>query len=218
MRKPGNIEHPTSNIQHRSVGCAERLNVAQTSQCPVEYAAPSPRPELLCSYSTGQVSQVSQPARWWRVAGILAAVVIGIPVVLVFTGLLHAQQMTGIEAMDFKIQLEMYPPPNETQVKTLLEGAKAEPGPNGRILLSAASVKTFETNGTLQLVADAPKCVFDSTGKTVSSDGALKVHTADGKFVLEGQGFVLQQTNSDLVISNNVHTIIWNMTDRLSKP
>ena len=36
------------------------------------------------------------------------------------------------------------------------------------------------------------------------------MQTADGKFQMQGTGFLWQQTNSSLIISNNVHTLIQN--------
>ena len=38
--------------------------------------------------------------------------------------------------------------------------------------------------------------------------GRFTLQTADGKFSIEGEGFLYQQTNSTLQVSNRVHTII----------
>jgi hypothetical protein len=127
-------------------------------------------------------------------------------------------QIAGMEATDFKVQLESYPPPNESQPKTLLEGAKAQPRPGGHILLTAAKVKSFSTNGSLEMVAEAPQSVFDSTQRTLSSTGPLQVLTSDAKFVLRGEGFLLRQTNGVLIISNRVHTVIRNVPGKTPKP
>src|SRR5207244_10905831 len=43
---------------------------------------------------------------------------------------------------------------------------------------------------------------------SASSSGRLRVQAADGKFSIEGEGFLWQQTNSSLFISNRVHTTI----------
>src|SRR5688500_16060517 len=67
-------------------------------------------------------------------------------------------ERAGFEGMDFRVPLETHIPPHQAQVKTLLEGAKAQPLSGGRILLTRATVKTFETNGTLQMVASTPEC------------------------------------------------------------
>ena len=113
-----------------------------------------------------------------------------------------------MDASDFKFQWENYPPPNEAQVKTLLEGAKAQAQSAGMILITEARLKTFSTNGTLEMLAQSPKCTLDSVQKVVSSAGPLKIETTDGRFLIEGEGFLLQQTNSQLTISNRVHTVL----------
>ena len=113
-----------------------------------------------------------------------------------------------MEASDFKYQIENYPPPNEAQIKTLLEGARAKAQSAGMILITEAKLKTFSTNGTLEMLAQTPKCTLDSVQKTVSSSGPLQIETTDGRFLLEGEGFLLQQTNSQLIISNRVHTVL----------
>jgi hypothetical protein len=118
-----------------------------------------------------------------------------------------AADTIGFEGTDFKVPLENFAPPNETQIKTLLEGAKAQPGSNGKIVLTDARLTTFNTNGILETLTTAPSCVFDSVDHTLSSSGPLRMQTADKKFVLEGMGFLIQ-TNSVLIISNRVRTLV----------
>jgi hypothetical protein len=126
-----------------------------------------------------------------------------------FAAGVRADETNGMEALDFKVQLENFPPPNETQVKTLLEGARARPLPEGMILLTDAKLRTYNTNGALEMLAQAPQCIFDSVQHTVSSTGYLYIQTINGKFSLEGEGFLLQ-TNSDLIVSNLVRTAVQN--------
>jgi len=131
----------------------------------------------------------------------------------------HGQPTAGTEGiLNFKAPLENHPSPNEAQVKTLLEGDKARLQTGGFILVSSAKVKTFSTNGTLELVALAPECLLDSEARSVASTGRLQVQTADGKFFLEGEGFFLGQSNANLVISNRVHTVIRLVPGKSSRP
>jgi hypothetical protein len=142
-----------------------------------------------------------------------AALAFGCGLVAILTrvnSVARAQPTGRAELMDFRAPLENYPPPYENQAKTLLEGAKAEPQTGGWFLLTGVKLQTFSTNGTLQLLAEAPHCFFDSVHRVVRSAGPLQVKTADGNFQLEGDGFLLQQTNLNLIISNRVHTIIRN--------
>lgn len=144
----------------------------------------------------------------------LGAVALG--VLLFWTHSVNAQQVAGMEAQGFKVQLETYPPPHETQIKSLLEGEKAEPQ-GSHILLTKAKLKSFSTNGVLDMEARAPQCVFDTVQRTVSSTGLLQIQTANDRFLIEGHGF-LMQTNGNLTLSNRVHTVILNFPGKPSKP
>jgi lipopolysaccharide export system protein LptA len=103
---------------------------------------------------------------------------------------------------------EPYGAPHETQIKSLLEAAKARRLADGQYLCKEATLQTFTETGQRELVVRAPECVSDPSGHSANSAGPLKVQTADGKFSLEGEGFLWQQTNSSLIISNRVHTVI----------
>lgn len=133
----------------------------------------------------------------------------------VFT--VSAQTNSTTKVKDFSVP-EYYDPPHETQLKTLLQGAEAEPASEGRILISEAKLQTFAQNGQPQMLVEAPHCVFDSVRRAVSSPGPLRVRSADGKLNLEGEGFLWQQTNSNLIISNRVRTIIRNIPEKASSP
>ena len=137
---------------------------------------------------------------------------------VLLTDVARGQRAGQAELMDFKAPLENYPPPNESQAKTLLEGAKAEPQSGGWFLLTGVKLTTYNTNGAPQMVAESPHCFFDSVRRIVSSPGPLQVKTADGSFFLEGEGFSLRQTNMNLIISNQVHMIIRNMPSRSFLP
>src|SRR5664280_360038 len=103
---------------------------------------------------------------------------------------------------------EYHPAPNETQMKSLLEGAGAQPQPDGRLLVTKAKYQTFATNNEVELDVEAPQCFYDQAGKTISSSGPLSMHIANGRFSIEGEGFLYQQTNLTLLVSNRVHTIL----------
>ena len=96
----------------------------------------------------------------------------------------------------------------QTQMKSLLEGATGRRRDDGTILLTGAKLQTFKLNGDPEITVEAPQCVHDPKTRSVSSEGALSVRTADGKFALSGEGFRYGQTNQWLIISNNVRTTI----------
>jgi lipopolysaccharide export system protein LptA len=128
-----------------------------------------------------------------------AAVVAG------FTGLAYGQAVTEGKSLKFA---EYYEAPYERQMKSLLECAKGLPQGPGRYLASEAKLQTFRQDGQAELVVSTPECLLDSASRSVSSPGPLRVETADGKFLIEGEGFQYQQTNSSLFISNKVHTTV----------
>ena len=103
---------------------------------------------------------------------------------------------------------EYYDAPHETQMKSMLEGAQAQLQPNGRLLVTQAKWRTFRVNGESELAVEAPECLYDKDQGSISSSGPLRVQTGDGQFSIEGEGFLYQQTNSILLVSNRVHTII----------
>src|SRR5882672_5299189 len=113
-----------------------------------------------------------------------------------------------VEGSTLKVD-EYYPPPNGTQRKMRMEAAKAVPSRQGNTtLISQVKVQTWLANGEPELIIEAPECTHDSRNKVIYSPGPLSVHAADGRFSIEGEGFILFQTNSFLLISNKVHTIV----------
>jgi hypothetical protein len=96
----------------------------------------------------------------------------------------------------------------QNRLKSMLTGEEAQPDLTGRVKIKKFRLETYRDDGRLDLVAEAPECTFDLATRTVSSSGELRAFTADERFSITGQGFRFAQTNSSLVISNRVHTII----------
>jgi lipopolysaccharide export system protein LptA len=148
------------------------------------------------------------PVRFSRTLGQLLAIT-----VLFLAGSSRAQK--GFEAQGFQAA-DYYGPPHETQMKSFLQGAQARPLDNGLLLLIEALLKTFRETGEHELTVRAPECFYDRTNRTASSAGPMHAETADGKFSIEGEGFLWWQTNSSLFISNRVHTVV--QSELLSSP
>ena len=102
---------------------------------------------------------------------------------------------------------EYYDPPHETQMKSLLEGAQAQRQPDGRVLVTECQISNLPRDRRGRTDRGSPPCFYDQGQRSISSSGPLHVQTADGKFSIEGEGFLWQQTNSTLLVSNRVHTI-----------
>jgi hypothetical protein len=119
----------------------------------------------------------------------------------------QAQQVGRVEASSFKVQLETYPPPHETQIKTLLQGKKADPQPGGVVIFTEPRIDRFTTNGLLELQVRSPECTFDIMKRTVSSTNMIQVEMTGGRFFTEARGY-LRMTNGTILLSNDVRTVI----------
>lgn len=119
-----------------------------------------------------------------------------------------AQTNIPIKIKGFKFPGEFYPPPNQTQAKTLVEGAVGEMLPDKRFQVSEARLQTFLKDGTRELLVQTPLCFFDPAARVLDSPGLIEAQTGDNKFSMSGEGFLWRQTNSSLTISNRVHTIV----------
>jgi hypothetical protein len=119
----------------------------------------------------------------------------------------RAQSNAVSHANDFT-SVEYYPTPHQQQMKSRLSGAEAQPLPGGLLAIKQLKLETFGLNGTPEIIVNAPECVYDQLNGIASSPGRLQVRTGDGKFHVEGEGFLWRQSDSFLTISNRVSTVI----------
>jgi hypothetical protein len=140
-------------------------------------------------------------------AGLLFAVALGV----------RAQQ-NGVQHANNFTTTEYYEPPHQQQIKSILSGAEALPQPGGLLIIKQLKLEMFNQDGKLEWVVSAPECVYDTFKGVANSPGHLQVRTGDGKFRVEGEGFLWRQTNSFLTISNNVRTVIENGATMNTKP
>ncbi len=140
-----------------------------------------------------------------RLSGFLLAGGAGCFPVLPISGL--AQPALTGRATGFN-SVEYYAAPNPQQIKTRMSGAEAQPLAGGLLVIRRLQLETFNTNGVLLAVVEAPECVYDTTRGIASSAGPLTVQTGNGKIRLEGVGFLWRQSDSFLTISNHVRTTI----------
>jgi len=101
-----------------------------------------------------------------------------------------------------------FEPPNEQQVKIRLSGTEATPLPGTLFDLKKMKVEKFGTDGRLAAVVLAPQCIYAPLDGVATSTGHLELQSGDGKFHVEGDGFLWLQNESSLVISNHVRTVI----------
>jgi hypothetical protein len=120
-----------------------------------------------------------------------------------------AQQNSVQRANNFT-SVEYYGPTNHQQIKSILSGSEALPQPGGLLIIKQLKLEMFNPDGKLEWVVNAPECVYDMLKGVANSPGHLEVRSGDGKFRVEGEGFLWRQTNSFLTISNNVRTVVEN--------
>jgi hypothetical protein len=104
--------------------------------------------------------------------------------------------------------VDYFPEPNQTQMKSRLSGAEAQPLPGGLLAIKQFKLETFNTNGSPQVIVEAPECVYDTAKNTADSAGHLQLRSSDGKIRTEGDGFLWRQDDSLLTISNHARTVI----------
>jgi hypothetical protein len=129
---------------------------------------------------------------------------------------LASDKFANTVVKDFSVP-EYYEPPHETKMKSLLQGAEAEPQSGGQILIRKLLLQTFAEAGETQMVVHAPQCTFDSVQRSVRSDGHIEAQSGDGRFFIEGEGFLFQTTNWNLIMSNRVHTVIRSAPKKTAK-
>ena len=128
---------------------------------------------------------------------------------LLFIAVAHGQlQSTPVgHATDFTSD-SYFEPPHEQQVKVRLSGAEASPLPGGLLEVKKLKVETFNAAGRTELVVRAPQCIYAPLDGVANSAGHLELRSGDGKFRVEGDGFLWRQNESTLTISNRVRTVI----------
>jgi hypothetical protein len=98
-----------------------------------------------------------------------------------------------------------YDKANPMRVRSLLSGVGAKPLANGQVWFNQLRLETYAEEGNTNFVVIGTNCVFDPKNKLASSSDRLEVHGGDGRFFIEGVGFLWRQTNWHLTISNRVH-------------
>jgi hypothetical protein len=119
------------------------------------------------------------------------------------------QQSRVQPATDFS-SVEYFDPPNSQQMKSRISGAEAQPQAGGLLVIKQLKLETFAVDVKLEMVVEAPDCVYDTLNDAAYSPGKLQARTGDGRFYIEGEGFLWRQTNSFLTISNHVRSVIEN--------
>ena len=120
---------------------------------------------------------------------------------------LPAQGMNFGKVKDFAVP-DYFDPPNQNQVKSRLSGKEAEPRRGGLFLIKDIKVESFRLDGFCEFHVTAPECIYDSRQRTAYSPSEVRLESGDGRLLVEGRGFLWQQTNSLIIISNDQRTVL----------
>jgi len=95
------------------------------------------------------------------------------------------------------------------QLKGRLTLAEGEYLTNGLVLGKTMRLEEYTPEGRTNLVARAPECLFNPDTHVAWSTGRLEILAMEGRFIMAGnQGFEASLTNSSLIVSNRVRTVI----------
>ena len=141
----------------------------------------------------------------WNNAGLFLSVFAALCVVAVR----GRAQMEALGKAPAFTSVEYYERPHAQQIKSRLSGAEATPqGP--LLMIKQLKLETFAVDGKPEIVVTAPDCVYDTQNHAASSPGRMQLQSGDGKYRVEGEGFLWRQDGSSLIISNKVQTVIEN--------
>src|SRR6185437_8480371 len=104
--------------------------------------------------------------------------------------------------------IQTYDPPNENQVKTDITSRHYDRA-NGHIVYQDAKINQYPvTGGAPDMTAETPGCESDYQFNEFTSTNRLKASAGKGNFLLEGTGFSFSRTNNNLIVSNDVRSIL----------
>jgi hypothetical protein len=119
-----------------------------------------------------------------------------------------AQTSRITEAKDFKLPL-FYPSTAGVQrIKTVIAGERWRFVTNGLVHLTRPGITNYRPDGTLEWIATSPECTVDINTKEARGSTNVFFRTADDRLFQTGVGFLWQQNNSVLIVSNQVRTWI----------
>ena len=96
----------------------------------------------------------------------------------------------------------------QNRLKSMLTGNEARPQGSDLILITALRVETYDQDGKVDMIVEAPECLFDRKNKSARSAGSMEARSANGLFRVTGRGFEWDQAGGRLVITNDSRTEI----------
>lgn len=114
----------------------------------------------------------------------------------------NAQKSVKAELIGF-----VFPIPDEQGGKTVIRGERGRVLEDDTIDLIGVVVETYR-GLEKEMIVEADQCFFDRVERVAWSEGALTVRAASGQYSVKGRGFQWTGSDSVLVISNSVETVL----------
>ena len=110
-------------------------------------------------------------------------------------------------AKGFKWAPGYYPATNGVQhPMAMVTGSEGRFLSNNIVFVSEPRIESFRQDGSLEWVATALDAFVNMTARTASGTNVICFRTADTNLYLSGRGFLWQQTNRVLILSNQTYT------------
>jgi hypothetical protein len=77
---------------------------------------------------------------------------------------------------------------------------------NNIVFVSEPRIESFRQDGSLEWVATAMDAFVNMTARTANGTNVIAFRTAETNLYLTGRGFLWQQTNKVLILSNQTYT------------
>src|SRR6185436_19774591 len=91
--------------------------------------------------------------------------------------------------------------------KSLLTAGEAQAVTNDLYRAKVVRIENYQLDGKTNLIIRAPDCLFDADKNVARSTNRLELESPSGLYI-EGVGFISYLTNFNLIISNNVRTLV----------
>ena len=121
-----------------------------------------------------------------------------------------AQVLPG-QGVQKRVKLPDHDRGGSGRLRSLLMGDSMVPKGPGLMLVRGVRLETYAYDGEkriVDLIVEAPECLFNLRTRVVSSSGPMKATRPGGGLRLDGVGFEWKQQLSRLVVHNNVRTIL----------
>lgn len=94
------------------------------------------------------------------------------------------------------------------RIRSVLSGSEGELLTNGMIYLVHPRIETYREDGTLEWVATSLDAFVNRESRLAVGTNLLSFRSGDTNFYQAGRGFLWQQSNSVLIVSNQSYTWI----------